>query len=125
MGFFQQQLSVSTQLVRSAQQSSNAMYKLRNQASVSVICLAVVISHNLERKLKNKQTKQKTKGERETVLLQMQKDILVEKKNSSCTFGKCKGWNYIIISKLFQNPAALWVRSISLDTVWYDFYILK
>lgn len=56
------------------------MYKLRNQASVSVICLAVVISHNLERKLKNKQTKQKTKGERETVLLQMQKDILVKKK---------------------------------------------
>lgn len=48
MGFSQQQLSVRAQLVGSAQQGSNAMYKLRNEASVGVVCLAVVISHNLE-----------------------------------------------------------------------------
>lgn len=48
MGFFEQQLSVRAQLVSSAQQGSNAMYKLWNEASVGVVCLAVVISHNLE-----------------------------------------------------------------------------
>lgn len=48
VGFFQQQLSVCAQLVGSAQQGSNAVDKLRNEASVGVICLAVVISHNLE-----------------------------------------------------------------------------
>lgn len=50
MGFFQQQLPVRTELVCSAQQGSNAMYKLWYQASVCVIRLAVVIGHHLEHK---------------------------------------------------------------------------
>lgn len=48
VGLLQQQLSVRAQLVGSAQQGSNAMDKLRNEASVGVVCLAVVISHDLE-----------------------------------------------------------------------------
>lgn len=44
----QQQLPVCTELVCSAQQGSDTMYKFWHQASVRVIRLAVVICHNLE-----------------------------------------------------------------------------
>lgn len=57
VGLLQQQLSVRAQLVGSAQQGSNAMDKLRNEASVGVVCLAVVISHDLECRIKNNKPK--------------------------------------------------------------------
>lgn len=46
---FQQQLSVCAQLLRSAQESSHAVHKLRNQTRVRVISLTVMIRHHLQR----------------------------------------------------------------------------
>lgn len=46
---FQQQLSVCAQLMRSAQESSHAVHKLRNQTRVRVISLTVMIRHHLQR----------------------------------------------------------------------------
>ncbi len=43
---FQQQLSVCAQLMRSAQESSHAVHKLRNQTRVRVISLTVMIRHH-------------------------------------------------------------------------------
>lgn len=47
---FQQELPVRRELVRSAQEGCDAVDKLRYQACVRVICLAVVIRNHLENK---------------------------------------------------------------------------
>lgn len=48
VGLLQQQLPVRHELVRPAQQGGDAVHKLRHQARVRVVCLAVVVGHNLE-----------------------------------------------------------------------------
>lgn len=48
VGLLQQQLPVRHELVRPAQQGGDAVYKLRHEARVRVVRLAVVVGHNLE-----------------------------------------------------------------------------
>lgn len=48
VGLLQQQLPVRHELVRPAQQGGDAVHKLRHEARVRVVGLAVVVGHNLE-----------------------------------------------------------------------------
>lgn len=49
VGLFQQQFSVRSELMRSAQQGSDTVYKLWYQAGVRVVGLAIMIRNNLEK----------------------------------------------------------------------------
>lgn len=92
VGLFEQQLSVSTQLVCSAQQGRNAVHKLRYQASVCVICLAIVIRHHLEHK-----EERKRKGKREGVWINRLKQIKnAGVINEHCVFALTLVINYTI-----------------------------
>lgn len=47
VGLPQQLLPVGNEVWRAAQQSRNVMHKLRHQAGVGVVCLAVMVGHHL------------------------------------------------------------------------------
>lgn len=58
VGLLQQQLPVRHELVCPAQQGGDAVHKLRHEACVRVVSLAVVVGHNLgERGAEKKTTK--------------------------------------------------------------------
>lgn len=82
VGLFQQQLPVRDELVCSAQQGSDTVYKLRHQARVRVIRLAVVICYNLENERRKERAQWQcyfTIGEEKNILQKHISDIAIKK----------------------------------------------